>query len=244
MPSARRTRSTPLALQKCWNRGDRDARRNLIVEVAIDLLNTQGLPAVTIRRVARRLSVGAMTLYTYVEGQQGLRTAMVKRGFDLLQAGCDAKRQDTDATCDGTDPDATEDVEDIRGAHQYVRFAVENPALYQLMFSSPADAGDEDEALLRAAFSGYLEHMREIQQESARCGANANTGIQSDGKRNMAANDAADHDNPDHRALRYAGRRWMALHGLASLAINNRLGVLDADLDELVNDLLDHLRQR
>jgi len=41
----------------------------LIIETALDLLRRRGPQDVTMRRVAARLGVGAMTLYTYIDGQ-------------------------------------------------------------------------------------------------------------------------------------------------------------------------------
>lgn len=38
-----------------------------------------------------------------------------------------------------------------------------------------------------------------------------------------------------------AGRFWIALHGLATLAIAGRLVVLEGDLDQILDDLLQHV---
>jgi AcrR family transcriptional regulator len=50
-----------------------------IVDVAVDLLEADGLAAVTIRAVAERLGVGAMTLYTYVGTKEGLLAGVASR---------------------------------------------------------------------------------------------------------------------------------------------------------------------
>jgi hypothetical protein len=42
-------------------------------------------------------------------------------------------------------------------------------------------------------------------------------------------------------ALKAAGRYWIALHGLASLAIAGRLPVLEADAEHLLEDLLERV---
>jgi hypothetical protein len=42
-------------------------------------------------------------------------------------------------------------------------------------------------------------------------------------------------------ALRQAGRYWIALHGLATLALSGRLKVLETDLDTLIDDLLERV---
>jgi AcrR family transcriptional regulator len=68
------------------------ARRNTrsltveqIVDVAVDLLETDGLGAVTIRGVAERLGVGAMTLYTYVGTKEGLLAGVASRYLASLE---------------------------------------------------------------------------------------------------------------------------------------------------------------
>jgi AcrR family transcriptional regulator len=56
-----------------------------IVDVAVDLLETDGLGAVTIRGVAERLGVGAMTLYTYVGTKEGMLAAVASRYLASLE---------------------------------------------------------------------------------------------------------------------------------------------------------------
>ena len=48
-----------------------------IVEAAIGLADEDGLEALSMRRVADRLGVGAMSLYTYVQGKSELVELMV-----------------------------------------------------------------------------------------------------------------------------------------------------------------------
>jgi AcrR family transcriptional regulator len=70
-----------------WRTGDRTARTDLgvdrIVAAAVDLADTEGLDALSMRRVAERLGVGTMSLYTHVPGKAELLDAMV----DAVHAG-------------------------------------------------------------------------------------------------------------------------------------------------------------
>ena len=117
----------------------------MIVDMAMQLLNRHGLKAVTIRRVAARLGVGAMTLYTYLDGQDGLRREMVRRGFDMLHAHCvSSSTLDTLGDWRG-------------GAEAYLRFATEHPKLYQLMFETPLPPSDAD--LLHGGFQPLLDKI-------------------------------------------------------------------------------------
>jgi len=70
MPIPRKTRS--LTLEQ-------------IVDVAVELLEQDGLGAVTIRAIAERCNVGAMTLYTYVGTKEGLLVAIVSRYLQSIE---------------------------------------------------------------------------------------------------------------------------------------------------------------
>jgi AcrR family transcriptional regulator len=62
---------------------DRPAKSPLsvdaIVDAALAILKSEGLDAVTMRRVAAALDTGAASLYVYVAGREGLQLAMLNR---------------------------------------------------------------------------------------------------------------------------------------------------------------------
>src|ERR1700734_3119734 len=62
---------------------DRPAKAPLsedaVVDAALAILKSDGLQAVTMRRVAAALDTGAMSLYVYVSGREGLLQAMLHR---------------------------------------------------------------------------------------------------------------------------------------------------------------------
>src|SRR5580693_1418732 len=62
---------------------DRPAKAPLsvgaIVDAALAILKSDGLEAVTMRRVAAALDTGAASLYVYVSGREGLHLAMLDR---------------------------------------------------------------------------------------------------------------------------------------------------------------------
>jgi len=62
---------------------DRPAKAPLsedaVVDAALAILRAEGLQAVTMRRVAAALDTGAMSLYVYVSGREGLLQAMLDR---------------------------------------------------------------------------------------------------------------------------------------------------------------------
>jgi AcrR family transcriptional regulator len=71
------------ALARHRSTRDRPAKAPLseeaVVDAALAILKSEGLEAVTMRRVARALDTGAASLYVYVEGREGLLGAMLDR---------------------------------------------------------------------------------------------------------------------------------------------------------------------
>ena len=184
-----------------WEEAEHEQRRELIVDAALALLQNDGLKAVTMRRVAQRLSIGAMTLYTYVDGQRELHREMVRRGFAMLHRRC--KASSTLGTPEGW-----------RGGSQaYIRFAIDHPNLYKLMFDTPMAEDDRD--LMQGGFEPLMEKVRA----------------------HLAA-EGLDGDRLEEKACAATRRYWIALHGLAMLAIAGRLDCDDCDLDTILDDML------
>lgn len=63
--------------ERASRRGKPDLSVDVIVRAAIDLADTAGLAALSMRRVAERLGVGTMSLYTYVPGKAELLDVML-----------------------------------------------------------------------------------------------------------------------------------------------------------------------
>jgi len=202
---------TPVAAPaERWKQADRDQRRSLIVEVAMEMLRDHGPEAVTMRRVSSAIGVGAMTLYTYVDSQSDLHRAMVAQGFAIIHQTCAA------ACC--AVQEENQDVHDWSGgARAYIRFAIDHPNLYRLMFATPVD---EDDAQFDPIMRGGLQPLMDVVRDR----------LQAQG---LAGN------HLDTESKRAAGRYWIALHGLASLAIADRIQVLHGTLDEVLLHLLE-----
>ncbi|TDQ46329.1 TetR/AcrR family transcriptional regulator [Actinorugispora endophytica] len=72
------------SLALLWRGGERAGRRgkhdlsvDRVVRAAIELADTEGVAALSMRKVAERLGVGTMSLYTYVPGKSELVDVMV-----------------------------------------------------------------------------------------------------------------------------------------------------------------------
>ena len=61
-----------------------------IVQTAIEVADAEGLPALSMRRVAERLKVGAMSLYTYVPGKAELLDVMLDTVYGEIRIPDDA----------------------------------------------------------------------------------------------------------------------------------------------------------
>jgi len=201
------TAQDPKTLANRWKQLDREQRRDLIVDVAFNMLQHDGEEAVTIRRIAAALGVGAMTLYTYVDGLEDLHRRIIARGFELIHTNC----------CNASDSARTHDHDWMPGARAYVQFATEHPNLYNLMFATPVDPEDEQfDQIMHGGFAGLHEV---VSQRLAGSGIN--------GK------------NLETETRKAAGRYWIALHGLATLAIAGRMQVLHGSLDDVLQPLVD-----
>lgn len=102
--------------------------RNALVDAGLQILETEGIHALTLRAAAARAGVSHAAPAHHFGSLKGLLTALATVAFQRL-ADCLA---DASARADGSDPDAAR--LDASG-RAYVRFARANPALFRLMFS-------------------------------------------------------------------------------------------------------------
>ena len=145
-PPMASTALSPSRLQRRWRTADGGERRRLIVDTALNLLGRHGLERVTMRRVAERLGIGAMTLYTYVNGQHGLHQQMTRRGFEMLRDACQhASTLGTSLKWRG-------------GARAYIQFAADHPNLYKLMFDVQPNSHSDDD-ILRGGFQPLIDRV-------------------------------------------------------------------------------------
>ncbi|NJL31157.1 MAG: hypothetical protein HC898_05735 [Phycisphaerales bacterium] len=105
-----------------------------------------------------------------------------------------------------------------RGAANYINFAVSNPRLYELMFSQPIAGGQKEADAVAKEFEPFFQEIRDL----------------------LALRGLSE-AQLDARARTVAGRLWIGMHGLASLAISGRLDVLKVGVDRVLDDLLEHL---
>jgi AcrR family transcriptional regulator len=128
---------------RAYHHGD---LRAALVEAALAAVEARGADDVSLRAVARAVGVSPTAVYRHFPDKRALTAELARAGLDRLAR---AQRAASDAAGGGKAGFAATGV-------AYVRFALENPGLYRLIFAHPAaegmaDAHDDDAmAMLQA----------------------------------------------------------------------------------------------
>jgi AcrR family transcriptional regulator len=132
--------------------------RNALVGEGLKLLEEAGHSDFTLRDLARRVGVSAAAPYAHFADKSALLAAIATTGFVRLNAALES------AVANDADPAD----QFLHMGSAYVRFGMDHPALYKLMFASeelPAKHGDypELQSAAETAFgllTGLLERMQ------------------------------------------------------------------------------------
>ncbi len=111
----------------------RGLTRQAVVDAAVAVVETEGVPALTLSRVARELNVKPPSLYNHVDGLNGLRRAVALRAIEDL-----GRRLGT-AAMGRSGRDAMHAI-----AAEFRSYATANPGLYEV--SAQARPDDEEYA--------------------------------------------------------------------------------------------------
>jgi AcrR family transcriptional regulator len=131
---------------------ERAQRRQVIVNAARELAETEGWESVTTRRLADRIEYSQPVLYSHFEGKDAIVSAVALEGFGQLAAALYNARKT--AGSPGAEPRAVADA--------YLEFARANPALYEAMFTLSVDltfARSDTPAPLQAGFAELCETL-------------------------------------------------------------------------------------
>lgn len=160
--------------QRTYHHGD---LRRAVLTAALDVIRTEGPSALSLRDLARRAGVSHAAPAHHFKDRTGLLTAIATEGHDLL----------TTALAEATD---------LRDAGvRYVRFAVDHPAHFQVMFQ-PDLLRNDDPDLITAKARSYEQLRAGVATLPANRTANAElTGIAA----------------------------WSAAHGFATLLLTHNL---------------------
>jgi len=121
--------------------------REQIVAHAIDIMGTQGVAGLSLGDLARRIGVRTPSLYTYFDSKNALYDELFRRGWQECHDQVRAHSERLGAITPLTD---------VIGRLQalqatFVRWALNHPALSQLMFLRPVPAWEPSPAAYEAA---------------------------------------------------------------------------------------------
>ncbi|MEU2438349.1 TetR/AcrR family transcriptional regulator [Streptomyces rubradiris] len=122
--------------------------RAACLRAARELLEEDGSSGLSLRAVARRAGVSATAPYRHYADRDALVSAVAAEGYRELAGYL------TDAHPAPSTPDELAAV-----AVAYVRFAVEHPALFRVMFAEPCDPANEERVAATAAISEYVRDI-------------------------------------------------------------------------------------
>lgn len=139
--------------------------RERLIGVTLDLVATEGIESLTLRRIARRAGVSHGAPLRHFASLADLRSEVAAEGFRRLRASIDAAAESL--------PSGTDALSRLRAAGRgYVRAAVADPGLFTLMFQP--DRLDATNAHFvadsRDAFELLLRHVRAAQDAGWRSG--------------------------------------------------------------------------
>jgi AcrR family transcriptional regulator len=164
----------------------RDGLRRRIHRAASDLLLEEGYAAFSLRRVAARIGYTATTIYRYYADKDDLVFSIVREGYEALVQ-----------TLRAADRESYDPFEQLRAlGRAYVRFGVEHPVHYRIMFMQRPEFWDHAPLAERGGRERALAALREVVD---RC---------------IATGDTRDRDG---EALSLA--LWSALHGVVAMAL-------------------------
>ncbi len=176
-----------------------DLRAALLAEAAV-MIDEGGTLSVTMRAIGRRLGVSRSAPYRHFADKSALLVAVAAAGFDRL-------RDRLEAVGAGAPGAGVERLRQV--GEEYVRFALENPGHYRLMYGKEA-VTREDRPELREAANALFDELVGVFQTHQRSGT------------------IKRHD-PHLQA--YVA--WGAVHGLASLVIEGQI-LTAVDIDVLI----------
>ncbi|SOC40769.1 TetR/AcrR family transcriptional regulator [Ureibacillus acetophenoni] len=105
---------------------------NKIIQTAVEIADNEGLEAVTLASLARKLSVKSPSLFNHIKGLASLKSEMSLYGLRLLleklKISIEGKEQDEALSA---------------MAYAYVEFTREHPGLYEITIQAPEEIDGE-----------------------------------------------------------------------------------------------------
>ncbi|MGW4249838.1 TetR/AcrR family transcriptional regulator [Nocardia sp. NPDC004722] len=117
-----------------------------LLRAAIELLEADGAAGLSLRAVARHAGVSTAAPYRHYADREALLSAVAAVGYRELAAQLMAAHPF---------PGSLDDLATI--AIAYIRFALDRPALFRVMFAEPCNPADPDRVAATEAISAYVK---------------------------------------------------------------------------------------
>src|SRR5947209_7885341 len=150
-----RSRKAKGVRKRTYHHGDLE---RALVDTAVQMIQQEGVQALTLRGVGARLGVSRTALYRHFDDKQALLARVASEGFKTFHDALAAAARKAESR--GADPMPPM-------AAAYARFARTYPSHYQTMFSGALTDGHTDPELQRcgeAAFTVLLDAIRRGQE--------------------------------------------------------------------------------
>ncbi|MGW4323078.1 TetR/AcrR family transcriptional regulator [Streptomyces sp. NPDC004684] len=119
--------------------------RAACLRAARELLEEDGSSGLSLRAVARRAGVSPTAPYRHYADRDALVSAVAAQGYEELAGYLDAAHPS---------PSTPDDLAAVAVA--YVRFALDHPPLFRVMFAEPCDPRSEERVKATAVISEYV----------------------------------------------------------------------------------------
>jgi AcrR family transcriptional regulator len=196
MSKPRVSSTTPARPATRYHHGD---LRRALIDTALTIVTEEGAWNFTLREVARRAGVSHAASYNHFEDKSALLAEVAARGFQSL-------RQTLEDAARGQPRSARQAVAVIAAA--YVRFGLEHPAHYRLMFGAEL-ADRARHSTLQAAGDTTFAVLTGVLERGQASGQ-----VRRDPVRDQAL------------------AAWSLVHGLTTLSIDQRVSFLGVSTDE------------
>ena len=180
--------------KKTYHHGD---LRAALIEAGLKLIEERTVDEVGLREAARAVGVSATAVYRHFPDKAAFLGALAKEGLARLAS---AQRSAFEIAGEGASGFSAT-------GRAYVRFALANPGLFRLIFSSAAKVDPKD-------WSGHDdEAMRMLMQNAERLAAS---------------------ERGSDEARLFALRSWSLVHGLAVLMLDGQVPADETTIDSVV----------
>lgn len=178
--------------------------RPALISEAVQMIEEAGVASVTMRAIGQRLGVSRGAPYRHFKDKSELLMAVAASGFDRLEEKM--------AEVLHSNPSSLED-QLIQIGKVYVRFALDNPAYYRLMYGKEALSRWNHPVLKNSADALFLYLLRTIAAYQEEVGVQTKS----------------------TQLLVYIA--WSTVHGLASLLIEEQI-MAEVDMEALLDETM------